>query len=190
MSILPQTNLRRARPRRASTRPPAIPRGPGLPRIPRWSVGGIVIALIGSAFVLAQRTQLPHEAVVARVIDGDTIELASGQRVRYIGVDTPETHRRDGGRWVTVHEAYGKEAEAFNRELVEGKHVRLEYDVQPRDKYNRLLAYIYVGDTFVNAELLRQGYAHQLTIPPDVKYAEQFRALVREAREAQRGLWR
>ena len=65
--------------------------------------------LAGSALVFAQRTSLPHEALVSRVIDGDTIELAFGQRLRYIGVDTPETHRREGERWVVVHEAYGKE---------------------------------------------------------------------------------
>lgn len=145
--------------------------------------------LAGSALVFAQRTSLPRDALVSRVIDGDTVELAFGQRLRYIGVDTPETHRREGDRWVTVHEAYGEEAEAFNRRLVEGKHVRLEYDVQPHDKYHRLLAYVYVGDTFVNAELLRQGYAHQLTIPPNVKYVDAFKRLAREAREAKRGLW-
>jgi len=182
MSILPQILLKTSRRRQGIMSPRAR-------RMPRWSWLGVIVALIGSALVLVQRTPLPHATLVTRVIDGDTIELASGEKVRYIGVDTPETHRRSGARWVTVHEVYGKEAEAFNRQLVEGRDVRLEFDVQPRDKYGRLLAYVYVGDTFVNAELLRQGYAHLLTIPPNVKHADFFQQLVREAREAERGLW-
>ena len=122
--------------------------------------------------------------MVIRVIDGDTIELATGEKVRYIGIDTPET----------VHPSkpvqfMGKEASGFNRELVEGKDVRLEYDVQRTDKYGRTLAYVYVGDTFVNAELVKQGYAQLMTIPPNVKYQDLFLVLQKEAREAKLGSW-
>ena len=125
-----------------------------------------------------------HAAKVIRVIDGDTIELEGGVKVRYIGIDTPET----------VHPSkpvqfMGKEASAFNRQLVEGKDVRLEYDVQRTDKYGRTLAYVYVGDTFVNAELVKQGYAQIMTIPPNVKYQDLFLKLQKEAREAKLGLW-
>lgn len=121
---------------------------------------------------------------VAKVIDGDTIVLESGVKVRYIGVDTPET----------VHpskpvEFMGKEASDFNKGLVEGKDVRLEYDVQREDKYGRTLAYVYVGDLFVNAELVRMGYAQVSTYPPNVRHVDLFTALQREAREAGRGLW-
>jgi micrococcal nuclease len=126
-------------------------------------------------------------ARVLRVIDGDTIEVelaGKAETVRLIGVDTPETrHPRK------PVQAFGKEATAFTRQMVEGKEVRLEFDVQPRDKYGRLLGYVYVGDTMLNAELVRQGYAQVATYPPNVKYQERFLALQREAREAGRGLW-
>ena len=125
-----------------------------------------------------------------RVIDGDTIELADGRMVRYIGIDAPEVHRRVGERWVFDPEPFGEAATEANRRLVESKMVRLEYDVQTHDRFGRLLAYVYVGDAMVNEELIRLGYAQLLTIPPDVKYAERFRALVEEARRERRGLWR
>ena len=126
-----------------------------------------------------------HEAVVQRVVDGDTVVLAGGERIRYIGMDTPELHHP----WKPV-QWYAREAMEFNRKLVEGRAVRLEFDVERHDKYGRTLAYVYLSDgTFVNAELVRQGYAHLLTIPPNVKYAELFLKCEREARQANRGLW-
>ena len=85
----------------------------------------------------------------------------------------------------------GKSAAAFTRRLVEGKKVRLEFDVERRDKYNRLLAYIYLPDgTFVNAEIVANGYASLMTIAPNVKHAELLRARYKEAREKRRGLWK
>jgi micrococcal nuclease len=124
---------------------------------------------------------------VVRVIDGDTIEVRLGsvvERVRYIGIDTPET----------VHpskpvECFGTEASAYNKLLVEGKEVRLEPDVTDRDKYGRLLRYVYVGDVLVNEALVREGYAGVYTYPPDVKYDAMFRDAERVAREEARGLW-
>jgi micrococcal nuclease len=84
----------------------------------------------------------------------------------------------------------GKEAAAFTKQLVEGKKVRLELDVQKRDKYKRLLAYAYLEDgTFVNAKIVEEGYAQVLTIPPNVKHADTFLKLQREAREKHKGLW-
>lgn len=127
--------------------------------------------------------------MVSRVIDGDTVELADGRLVRYVGVDTPEVRRRSETGWVEDPEPFGREATDANRRLVEGKTVRLEYDVQTHDDYGRLLAYVYVDGEMVNARLLEDGYAQPLTIPPNVKYAEQFRRLARDAREARRGLW-
>ena len=126
-----------------------------------------------------------QQTVVERVIDGDTVVISGGEHLRYIGIDTPELHHPTKPvQW------YAREAAAFNRSLVEGKPVRLEFDVERRDKYGRLLAYIYLEDgTFVNAELVRQGYAHLLTIPPNVKYAHLFIACQKEARNAARGLW-
>lgn len=132
----------------------------------------------------------PGAARVVRVVDGDTVvvELAGREeRVRLIGVDTPESV--DPRRPV---ECFGKEAAAFTESLLpEGTPVRLVRDVEARDRYDRLLAYVYraADDLFVNAELVRQGYAQPLTIPPNVAHAEQFVALAAEARAEARGLW-
>lgn len=121
---------------------------------------------------------------VARVIDGDTIELENGERVRYIGIDTPETKHPS-----KPVEYYGRESDSANRSLVEGKGVRLEFDIQERDQYGRLLAYVYVDDIFVNAWLVENGYAQVMTIPPNVRYAERFLELQQKAREEGKGLW-
>ncbi len=120
------------------------------------------------------------EALCVRVIDGDTIELLSGERVRYIGSHTPE--RRPG-------EAWAEAATEANRELVEQKMVRLEPDVQERDRYGRLLAYVYVDGLLVNEELVRLGYARVSTYPPNVRHEATFLAAEREARASGRGLW-
>ena len=121
---------------------------------------------------------------VERAIDGDTILLSNGRRVRYIGIDTPETkHPKRSVEYM------GHEAAEFNRQLVEGKPVTLEYDVERHDKYGRVLAYVRVDGLFVNAELVREGYAKAYTFPPNVKYSKLFLALQREAREEKRGLW-
>ncbi len=121
---------------------------------------------------------------VIRVVDGDTIEIESGEKVRYIGIDTPETV--DPRKPV---QCFGVEASKKNKELVEGKMVRLEKDITDRDKYNRLLRYIYVGDTFINLELVKQGFAYSYSYPPDIKYQDQIVKVQEEAREAKRGLW-
>lgn len=121
---------------------------------------------------------------VARVIDGDTIELAGGKRVRYIGIDTPEV-----GDGRTAVECFAREAMEENRRLVEGKTVRLKKDVSETDQYGRLLRYVYIDDLFVNDHLVRQGFARVATFPPDVTHQEQFFVGEREAREQRRGLW-
>ncbi|MBI3088481.1 MAG: thermonuclease family protein [Candidatus Omnitrophica bacterium] len=148
-----------------------------------------VFLLVVLAGLASCSAALPEQAVVRRVIDGDTVELADGRLVRYVGIDTPEVRRRSGTGWVEDPEPFGREATEANRQLVEGRAVRLEYDVRTHDDYGRLLAYVYVGGEMVNARLLEDGYAQLLTIPPNVKYAERFRRLAQEARRAQRGLW-
>ena len=125
-----------------------------------------------------------EEVLVTRVIDGDTIEIAGGERVRYLGIDTPETVDPRG-----PVECFGREASMENKELVEGKYVRLEKDISETDKYGRLLRYVYVDDKLIDLELVKDGFAHILTIPPDIKYQDKFLAAEREAREAKRGLW-
>jgi micrococcal nuclease len=126
-------------------------------------------------------------AWVVAVVDGDTIKVNFGgqvYRVRYIGIDTPETKHPDRGvEWM------GPEAAAYNEQLVGGKVVFLEKDVSETDQYGRLLRYVWVDDVMVNAELVRQGYAVVGTWPPDVKYHDILLGAQREAREAGRGLW-
>ncbi len=126
---------------------------------------------------------------VVRVIDGDTIQVCcifgDREKVRYIGVDTRETHHPMKGI-----EYFGMEAAEANRKLVGAKTVRLEFDVQQFDKYGRTLAYVYLEDgTFVNVWLVEHGYAMVMTVPPNVKHQDLFLKLQREAREKGRGLW-
>jgi len=126
-------------------------------------------------------------AYVVRAVDGDTIEVETeGRRedVRYIGVDTPETVKPD-----TPVQCFGPQASAFNHHLVEGRRVRLVFGVERRDIYGRLLAYVYLGDRFVNAELIRRGLARTLTIPPNDRFAGRLKRLEIAAARAGRGLW-
>ncbi len=146
-----------------------------------------VVRARGSAHVVANHpmsTSAVDEALVTRAIDGDTVELENGERVRYVGMDTPET--KDRRKPV---QCFGKAAAARNKELVEGKMVRLVRDVSDRDRYGRLLRYIYVGDLFVNLTLVEEGFARNYSYPPDISHQAEFRAAERAAREAKRGLW-
>lgn len=126
-------------------------------------------------------------AHVARVVDGDTIEvdLDSGEEdVRYIGIDTPESVKPDA-----PVECFGPEASRRNHELVEGRRVRLVFDRERRDDYGRLLAYVYVGDEFINAELIAGGYARTLEIEPNTAHASELARLQQQAADAGRGMW-
>lgn len=137
---------------------------------------------------------------VTRVVDGDTLKLENGERVRLIGIDTPEMHEsdklyRDAQRThqdVQTIKALGRRAYNFTRNLLEGRRVSLEFDVERTDKYGRLLAYVYLKDdgTFVNAEIIKQGYASLMTYPPNVKYADLFLKLYQQARQNRKGLWK
>lgn len=139
------------------------------------------------------------DILVTRVIDGDTIQLETGERVRLIGIDTPEIHdsdklyrdsRRTGQDARTIKKL-GNLAYMFTKNLLEAKRISLEFDVEKRDKYERLLAYVYLKDgTFVNAKIIEEGYASLMTIPPNVKYADLFLKLYREARNNRKGLWK
>jgi len=128
-----------------------------------------------------------YNAIVTRVVDGDTVEVRLGDRVetvRYVGINTPEIHHPIRGR-----EPYRDAARAANQQLVEGRTVRLVLDVQPRDRYGRLLAYVYVDGQLVNTELVRRGYAEATTYPPNVKHHAELVELQRRARQARTGLW-
>ena len=125
------------------------------------------------------------KATVTRVVDGDTFEISTGEKVRMIGIDTPETVKPNH-----PVETYGKEASNFTKQLLTGQEVRLVFDVEPHDRYKRLLAYVYLPDgTFVNEKLVREGYARIMTIPPNVAYADLFLEAERDARKHNRGLW-
>jgi micrococcal nuclease len=127
------------------------------------------------------------EGVVTRVVDGDMIYVAIGkqiEKVRYIGVNTPEIHHPTKGR-----EPYGNAARDANARLVDRRMITLVFDVQQRDRFGRLLAYVYVDGRFVNAELVWRGYAEAATYPPNIQYANYFASLEREARAQKRGLW-
>jgi len=128
-------------------------------------------------------SQIPWR-LCTRVIDGDTIILDGYERVRLIGVDTPETsHPRKPVQF------FAKKASEFTRKLVLKKKVRLEYDQERKDKYGRTLAYVFLEDgTFLNAEIIKQGYGFAYTRYP-FKYLEEFRKYEREAREKGKGLW-
>ncbi len=131
----------------------------------------------------------PYVSIVSRVIDGDTIELSNREMVRYIGIDAPEIREKKNGEWVYKPRPYAEEARVFNQKLVEGKSVRLEFDVQKRDKYKRLLAYVYEGDEMVNIEMVRSGFAMIYTYPPNIKYSQRFLDAQKEARNNKKGLW-
>ena len=128
--------------------------------------------------------KIGEQARVTRVIDGDTIQIESGQKVRYIGIDTPETV--DPRKPV---QCFGTEAAAKNKELVEGKTITLEKDISETDKYGRLLRYVYQDQVFVNDYLVREGYAHASSYPPDIKYQHQLNQAQQEAQQNNRGLW-
>jgi micrococcal nuclease len=131
----------------------------------------------------------PVVAPVVRVVDGDTIRVRLGGRsepVRYIGIDTPESRKPD-----TPVQCFARRAAAENARLVSGRRVRLVFDVERRDRFGRLLAYVYRArdGVFVNAALVRGGYARTLTIRPNVRFAARFAALATDSRRAGRGLW-
>jgi len=119
-----------------------------------------------------------EQALVTSVIDGDTVELADGRRVRYLGIDTPESG-----------EYYAEEATARNKELVEGKTVELQRGDRDQDEYGRLLRYVYVDGVFVNAELIAGGYAKAYIFEPDDRYSQILVQLEQYAKMRERGLW-
>ena len=159
----------------------------------RRTLPWVLVVLLAAGYGWAQRGEdggsASTTARVLRVVDGDTILVAVGgrqERVRYIGVDTPETVKPH-----TRVQCFGKRASAANRRLVDGREVRLVADAEARDRYGRLLAYVYrAGDgLFVNEALVRGGYATTLAIAPNVRFADRFAAQARQARDAGRGLW-
>lgn len=140
-----------------------------------------------------------NDILVTRVVDGDTFEIKNGKRVRLIGIDAPEVHfsgrlsrqAKRAQKDAETIKILGEEAWLFARKLVEGKKVRLEFDVDKYDKYERLLANVYLKDgTFVNKEIIKEGYALLYTVPPNVKYKDILLEALKEARREKKGLWK
>ena len=133
----------------------------------------LVVVLLVFTFLIRQKGLRVRE-----VIDGDTVILSNGEEVRYIGIDTPEES-----------EPYFGEAKEFNRKMVEGKRVFLEYDDERRDKYFRILAYVWVESLLVNAELIKQGLAWVYSFRSNLRYRDYFVSLQKKAREKKIGVW-
>jgi micrococcal nuclease len=138
----------------------------------------VAIALLTMLLLTACQVQSPACKVI-RVIDGDSIVLEGNRHVRYIGIDAPE---KDEFGYL--------EATQANRELVEGKKVTLEKDISERDKFGRLLRYVYVDNIFVNAEMIRLGFAQASLYPPDIKHQPYLKAMEVEAKQLRKGIWK
>ena len=157
------------------------------------TIAVLVVAILFAGRIAVERDDRAPDGVegtVTRVVDGDTVHVdldGNDETVRYIGVDTPESVKPG-----TPVECFAEQAGARNAQLVDGEDVTLRFDVERRDRYGRLLAYVYRGrdGLFVNERLVRDGYARTLAIAPNDRHAERFARLAAEAREAGRGLWR
>jgi len=188
----------------------------------------LVVALSLAALFASRFLPAPsYESIaVVKVYDGDTIKLANGEKVRLLGIDCPEMRENDklyrdaykSRRNIKAIMAQGQKAYEFAQKLLEGRQVRLEFDIEQRDKYNRLLAYVFIREevagntlsfepvegviyiveeegrryieTFVNALILSEGYASPMSISPNTKYSRLFERLYQQARDQKRGLWR
>lgn len=141
-----------------------------------------IVLIIVSLFI----SNIVHgkEYVVRKVIDGNTIQLDTGEIVKYIGIETPELNLKEGGS-----EFFAKQASRYNQKLVFMKKVRLEFDKEREDSDGRMLAYIFVKKLFVNAELIKLGYARTHINPPNDKYKDIFLDYEKKAKQSEKGLW-
>ena len=147
----------------------------------KWVVATAALFLISLSAQAFER----REATIARVIDGDTAKLSSGEKIRFIGIDTPEY-----APGKNIEEFYGKQAADYTRKHLSGKTVQLESDVDSLDKYNRRLVYIFLPDgTFFNERLVEEGYAEAKYYAPNGRYRERLNAAERKARAVKKGLW-
>lgn len=148
-----------------------------------WNPNSKTVIIISNTTAMSSTTYK-----VTRVVDGDTIKINFNgieESLRLIGIDTPESVHPDASRNVME----GHIASNYTKTLLEGKNIELEFDAQERDKYGRLLAYVYINGTMVNKLLLKEGYAQVSTYPPNVKYVDEFNQIQRLARENNKGLW-
>ncbi len=143
--------------------------------------------LTGSPWSTQQSEEYQDTAVsvqVIRIIDGDTFEIEGAERVRLIGVDTPESVQSD-----TPVECYARESSEYLKELIEGKTVKLVRDTTNRDQYGRLLRYVYLDGIFVNEKIVREGYAQSVAYRPDTRLQSQLDRAEQVARRDSKGRW-
>jgi endonuclease YncB( thermonuclease family) len=145
----------------------------------------LIIVLLACGLVSPAADADSLRVKVHWVDDGDTIVVAGGERVRYLGINTPEVAHKD-----KPGEPFGEEAKAFNKKLVQGRWINLELAEQQRDHYGRLLAFVFLEDgTPVNGELIRQGYAHLLRRESKLPYWKRLLELQRQALKEKKGMW-
>lgn len=144
----------------------------------------IIIFIFFALSFLLPAPAVSKDYVVRKVIDGDTIQLDTGETVRYLGIEAPRLKTKEGGA-----EFYAKEALKYNKRLVFMKKVRLEFDHDKKDPQGRLLAYVFIKNLFVNAELVKLGYARASVKAPNVKYQRILTNLEKKAAEGEKGLW-
>ena len=142
----------------------------------------IIIAIVLSGCYESDYSNYNFKVVY--IYDGDTVKLSNGEKVRYIGIDTPEMNYNN-----PPAEYFAQEAKEYNAKLVLGKKVKLEFDVVKRDKYGRLLAYVYIDGKHISQEMIERGFAKVLMIPPNLKFADYFLTLQNLAKEEKRGIW-
>mgnify|MGYP001052398455 CR=1 FL=1 len=148
----------------------------------------VVSVLILIVLIIIKPVNLPTEYSVIRVVDGDTLIVSidgKDETVRLIGIDAPESVHPDTSR----NSELGMRSAEYAKELLEGQKVRIELDAQERDRYGRLLAYVYLGDVMVNVQMVEAGMAVVATYPPNVRFTERFVEAERRAREKGVGLW-
>lgn len=137
-----------------------------------------------------QKQEIDGKYLITEVVDGDTYKIhyeGKEQKIRLIGVDTPESVHPDK----TKNTNYGKQASDYVKQLIENQYISLEFDVSKTDKYGRLLAYVYLENgQMLNEKLVKEGYAQVATYPPNVKYVDNFKILQEEARKNKVGFWK
>jgi micrococcal nuclease len=142
----------------------------------------LIVPIIISLFIL--NTVHGKEYIVNKVISGDTIQLDNGETVKYIGIETPELNLKEGGS-----EFFARQACKYNQKLVFMKKVKLEFDKERKDKEGRTLAYVFQKNLFVNAELIKLGYAKTNIVPPNDEYKNMFLDYEKKAQQSEKGLW-
>lgn len=151
----------------------------------------ILLTVLGHRVFRAHSlTGYPAAAYVSEVIDGDTVKLKNGRLIRYIGIDTPEISQKLNGEWRLNPQPMSREAKKFNEAMVLHNEVTIEYDIEKTDRYDRLLAYVYVNGKMVNEQMVHEGFAFLLCIPPNNKHNERLHTALKDAYSKKKNIWK